>query len=403
MITPSFSLTATERVLPKLALDFTTASLDPRVTFTRTGNTATVVNSSGLIAPINADLPRFDFNPITLVCRGLLIEEARTNLFTYSDQLNDATWTKQNLSISADAINSPDGTTNADLLVENSATASRFVFSSVTMTVGVVYTASVFAKAKERVQIFINESGANQAVYDVQAGTVVSASGCTATITAFPNGWFRCTWSKTAAFTVLRIGMCVNGGTYTGDGTSGLYMWGAQLEVGAFQTSYIPTTTTSLTRNADVATMTGTNFSDWYNATEGTFVATTNKTTTAVTANYLSANDGSNTNRMQLVWNSTTNSHSSEIIATTSQASLTTGAIATGTNKASLGYKLDNIAASVNGATPLTDTSATIPTVNTLSIGGRTYLSNNFLNGWFVKLFYYPQRLTNNEVQAFSK
>jgi hypothetical protein len=71
VITPSFGITATERVLPKLALDFTTASLDPRVTFTRTGNTATVTNSSGNVVGINADLPRFDYNPVTLACKGL--------------------------------------------------------------------------------------------------------------------------------------------------------------------------------------------------------------------------------------------------------------------------------------------------------------------------------------------
>jgi hypothetical protein len=60
MITPSFALTATERVLPRLALDFTTASLDSRVTFTRAGDTATVTNSSGYVTAINANLPRFD-------------------------------------------------------------------------------------------------------------------------------------------------------------------------------------------------------------------------------------------------------------------------------------------------------------------------------------------------------
>ena len=84
MITPSFALTATERVLPRMALDFTTATLDPRVTFTRTGDTATVTNSSGVITAINANLPRFDFDPTTLVCKGLLIEEARTNLLLNS-------------------------------------------------------------------------------------------------------------------------------------------------------------------------------------------------------------------------------------------------------------------------------------------------------------------------------
>jgi hypothetical protein len=70
MITPSFAISATERVLPRMALDFTTASLDSRVTFTRTGNTAAVTNSSGYVVPINADLPRFDFDPIALTCKG---------------------------------------------------------------------------------------------------------------------------------------------------------------------------------------------------------------------------------------------------------------------------------------------------------------------------------------------
>jgi hypothetical protein len=100
MITPSFSLTSTERVLPSMALDFTTANLDSRVTFTRTGNTATVVNSSGNVVGINADLPRFDYDPIALTCKGLLIEESRTNLIPYSSDFNDASWTKQNANVS---------------------------------------------------------------------------------------------------------------------------------------------------------------------------------------------------------------------------------------------------------------------------------------------------------------
>ncbi len=95
MITPAFGLTATERVLPRLALDFTTASLDSRVTFTRTGNTATVINSSGYVTGINADLPRFDFNPVTLACRGLLIEEARTNSLKESNTFATSPWVKR--------------------------------------------------------------------------------------------------------------------------------------------------------------------------------------------------------------------------------------------------------------------------------------------------------------------
>ena len=84
MITPAYSPTATERVLPRMALDFTTGVLDPRVTVTRALNTATRVNSSGLVEIVNANLPRFDYDPVTLAPKGLLIEEARTNLFFQS-------------------------------------------------------------------------------------------------------------------------------------------------------------------------------------------------------------------------------------------------------------------------------------------------------------------------------
>ena len=87
MITPAYAPTATERVLPRMALDFTTGVLDSRVTVARSLNTATRVNSSGLIEIVNANLPRFDYDPVTLAAKGLLIEELRTNLLVYSEQL----------------------------------------------------------------------------------------------------------------------------------------------------------------------------------------------------------------------------------------------------------------------------------------------------------------------------
>jgi len=91
MITPAFGLTATERVLPRLALDFTTASLDPRITFTRTtgaSNPATYIDSSGVITAATNNQPRFDYDPVTLVCKGLLIEESRTNSLLNTDLLS---------------------------------------------------------------------------------------------------------------------------------------------------------------------------------------------------------------------------------------------------------------------------------------------------------------------------
>lgn len=86
---------------PKFSLDFTTASLDSSVAFSRAGNTATVVNSSGYVVGINANLPRFDYSPVTKVCNGLLIEEARTNAYLQSADFSQAIWVKTNGTVTA--------------------------------------------------------------------------------------------------------------------------------------------------------------------------------------------------------------------------------------------------------------------------------------------------------------
>jgi hypothetical protein len=288
MITPSYGLTATERVLPRMALDFTTATLDPRVTFTRSGDTATVINSSGNIAPINADLPRFDFDPITLLCKGLLIEEARTNLFLYSAEFDNIYWGKIRSSITANATISPDGASTGDKLVENLDNGTHLIVRTETTTNTSANTWSIYAKASERpsINIVVREGTtflrSSNATFNLSAGTVgavsnAGGSSATAAIENAGNGWYRCSLTITlgGVDTNSQALFQLNNGSvssYQGDGTSGIFIWGAQLEAGAFATSYIPTTTTSLTRNADNVSMTGTNFSDWYNASEGNFL-----------------------------------------------------------------------------------------------------------------------------------
>lgn len=288
MITPAYNLTATERVLPVLSLDFTSASLDPRITFTRTDATATVTNSNGFVEMVAANTPRFDFNPITLVCRGLLIEEARSNLFLQSQMFSDAVWNKTRASVSAVAVQSPDGTNNTFKLIEDtSVTISHRIGQIVSYVSGTTYTMSVYAKAAERSAIafrFFNTAFGTSAsqFFNLSNGTIANTvSGITATITPAGNGWYRCSASRTATANTTQGSIVIDlaiGTTfeYTGDGVSGAYIYGAQLEAGAFATSYIPTTTTALTRNADVATMTGTNFSDWYNIGAGSWYIQTN-------------------------------------------------------------------------------------------------------------------------------
>lgn len=421
MITPSFGLTATERVLPKLALDFTNASLDPRVTFTRTtsaSNPATYVDSNGTITLATDNQPRFDYNPITLVCKGLLIEESRQNIVLYSQEFDNAYWFKNRSSItSVDAIEAPDGTVTADVLTEDTtASATHYLRRAFTSVSGTTYTWSVFLKNETRryASLQLGDNGAafntNNTRVDLLNGVIVSTTAQTANITAFKNGWYRVDVTMTAiaslttayAYVYLDNGTTV---TYTGDGTSGIYIWGAQLEAGAFPTSYIPTTTTSLTRNADVATMTGTNFSDWFNASEGALFAEASQPVIFATSKQTaSLNDGTSTNRIMLYRQAAGSING--IVIPSGQVFLSSGvtAAANTTWKQMFAYTTVRGTYAANGVLG-TDVLYPIPSsvLNTLTIGAGYPGSNDFLNGHIKKIMYYPIKLTNAEVVAFTK
>ena len=421
MITPAYAPTATERVLPRMALDFTTGVLDPRVTVTRALNTATRVNASGLIEIVNANLPRFDYNPSTLAAKGLLIEESRANLLTYSEQFDNPAWTKSGVVISADTTAAPDGTQTSDTFTDTTANTGHLAFESVsTITSGTTYTLSVFAKASSATVIQVlgrsGTMGLNVwANFNLSNGTIGSVgSSTTASITDFGGGWYRCivtgtaTGTGTGAFALSLTNnstTALRSPTYIGTGT-GTFIWGAQIEAGAFATSYIPTTTTSLTRNADVVTMTGTNFSSWYNASEGAFVFWGDQNAVSAEIGYFAEARTDNSNRMQMFANNGGGQNQLTVRNSGSiQADFTnSGTITQGTAfKTSFAYKLDSFGLARNGGTVATDTLGTIPSVTDLLIGHSGAASNLQLNGHIAKILYYPQRIINAEVQAFSK
>ena len=419
MITPGFSLTATERVLPKLALDFTTASLDSRITFTRALNTATVTNSSGYIVGINADLPRFDYDPVTLACKGLLIEESRTNAYTYSNTLNNTSvWNTARASVNANATTSPDGTNNGWFLKEDSTASSTHVLSTVsTVVIGTTYTISMCAKAGTRTyfSIGIYDNTTLNAWFNLSNGTLGTVNaGLTAAITPAGNGWYRCSITRTAAaitiYETFYLANADNSVSYSGDGTSGLYLYGGQHELGAFPTSYIPTTTLPILRNADNAIMTGTNFSSWYNASAGTIVANASRfgVPTGSYTRVVSLDDGTNSNVIRLIsYIATASAEYTVTTATASIADIYTNNNAWPLNtyaKSSLGFKANSFYAAFNGAEmPGGNNVVTgaVPTVTQLQIGkAGTVEGKNF---WIKSIYYYPQMLTKNEIISISK
>ena len=401
MITPAFNLTATERVLPSMALDFTTASLDSRVTFTRTGNTATVTNSSGYVVPINANLPRFDYNPITLACKGLLIEESRTNILLKSQDFSDVTnWVPTNIAVTNGQILSPDNLTNGAKF-ENTIANFGWVEQFVTTGAG-TYSASVYAKAGTNsvVQLYFIDAGIVAASnFNLTTGTVTSGTG---TIVAVGNGWYKCSIVGTllAGLNRLRI---VNFSTTLG---LNLYLWAAQWELGSFDTSYIPTTTSQVTRTADTATMTGTNFSSWYNASEGAVCCEFQLSNIAANNRIaFDLNDNGTNNRF--AYRSITTSGNDQLVVRSGGVTYATITSATSASasitKISSCYKINNFGLSKNAADALLDTAGDVPVGNSQIIIGSGFGGAEFLNGYLRKLNYYKQRLINAELAAFSK
>lgn len=277
-------------VRPSLDLRFALAKkLDPRITFTR-GSTGTYFGPDGLMRTADVNEPRFDHDPVTGQSLGLFIEESRTNLALQSESINSSPWGTSTLTIASNIITAPDGNLTADKLIENPSFSS---FKTTAQSVGTIsgdYTISAFFKAGERYKGYIQllSGGGNAAIFfDLKAGTITGGAG-TRTITSYGNGWYRVSSSVTftSASASIYIVVLRDDGTsaYTGDGTSGLYCWGVQVEAGAFQTSYIPTSGSTVTRSVDTATMTGTNFSSWYNQTEGTFFTDVKSSTSFTSA-----------------------------------------------------------------------------------------------------------------------
>ncbi|CAB4147685.1 hypothetical protein UFOVP1614_33 [uncultured Caudovirales phage] len=416
MITPAFSLTATERVLPRLALDFTTASLDSRITFTRTGNTATVTNSSGFVVPINANLPRFDFDAAALTCKGLLIEESRTNLCLYSENLSLG-WANVRSTSSVDAAIAPSNTLTADKLIEDSTAGdSHFVLSSYIASVSGTYTATVYLKAAEDSYAFLGitdlatggaerrinlSTGVVDATNIGGAGSWTSISGSS---TNAGNGWWRMTVTATqgagASIAMqIYIGNSAGARVFSGNGVNGIYVWGAQVELASFATSYIPTTTLTVARNVDVAVMTSTNFSSWYTATTGAAVVWAIPQAATSVRPLIQFDDATLLKIIALRGNVA--DPELYIVDTVAQAQIDAGTIVANTAyKLSGAWNTNNCAAAKDGGTVGTDVVATIPAPTQLRIGSD---GTNYASAWIQKIMYWPQRIINAEVQAISK
>lgn len=385
------------------------------------GNQSMYVGAGGLLVASATNTPRIEYDPITLGVRGLLMEAARTNLCLQS-QDQATTWTTNNVTLSTNAVAAPDGTTTADKLVETTATGQHNTAQGITKAASsLTYTFSTFVKAAERTYVSLrlgsDTGGTNSfyCIFDLSAGTVGSNSStgagytfASAGIQAYPSGWYR-VWIVGSTDTGTTVAPMVHVKTdattslsYTGVATNGIYVWGTQVELGSFPSSYIPTTTGSVARTADVCTRTlGTEFS----ATAGTVVVQGRAgggQDAAGGQNAYSIDDATGNNRFNLtrpVGSNTarfvvTNASVNQAVLDETWANLTAF-------KHAAAWAVNDFAESFNGAAAQTDTSGSLPTVTTL---GLACLGSGLtaFNGHIKTFDYYPSRLPNTYLIAAS-
>jgi hypothetical protein len=378
--------------------------------------TAPITNYIPALQTAAAGVARFEHNPTTGESLGLEIEEQRTNLLLYSEQFNDSFWNVQDKSsIISNTVIAPDGTLTADALIEDATNGEHYEGrTSNPLSAGVRNTLSVFAKTAGRnlTMYVANRDNANIRVrFNLSTGaTTTLTTGANLTVNPMidvGNGWWRCSITfdgGTGATNSLFVFQTDTGSSfsYTGNGFSGVYIWGAQLEAGAFATSYIPTVASQVTRSADSASMTGTNFSSWYKTDEGTLYGEVVLGASTADKYVAQISDNSSNNRHLI---GGTNNPYQVVVSngTTTVASNASGSFSNTTSKVSTVYKINDFAIVANGGTPVTDTSGALPVaVSQINFGTNNNATGNFLNGSIKKIAYYPKRLTNAELQGLT-
>ena len=393
--------------LSPASFDFSrTNTKDSRITFTR-ASTGTYVGADGLIKTASTNEARFDHDPATGESLGLLIEKASTNKNTYS--LFDD-WSTTNISIKSTNNLAPDGTNTALMIGDSTGSATSSYIKKVINVVGSgKHVFSFYAKgttANQSAFVDYYDAGGNRARGGISlddgstTNNLLEFGDAVITSTDAGNGWWRCQLTLTPAGNTLyqwRVG-----NNDSGD----IYVWGAQLEPASFSTSYIPTSGSTVTRATDTAEITGTNFSGFFNQSEGTiFFENAQNNLTNIPFAY-DFSDGTTNNSHRFLYISTINPVPIKVRTKVSNANITdisfTAPSVGQFQKTAYGYKANDFALSVNGANVLTDTNGAVPTViNKLTIGD-AFSGVNAFSGHIKRLAYFPTRQPNATLQSIT-
>ena len=369
---------------------------DGQLTFTR-ASTATRVNASGLIEEVASGVPRLDYLGST--CPKLLLEPQRTNSVAYSEQLN--LWTAIQGTVTANAATSPDGTANADKFVADNGVEG--LLQQLISITAATHTFSAFAKADGLTSVSIqsrdNASAANFAGvnFNLSTGAVSTTSetgafsATSGTITAYGNGWYRCTMTFTSS---ISTNTRFRFNTATGDGTNAVLLYGAQAELGAaYATSYVKTEAAAVTRLDDTCYKTG--ISSLIGQTAGTIYAEWTANNATPSGRILSISDGTTANRLSILEDG---GKIRIYMAASSvlQADITNLSTYTGTHKIAVAYAANDLKIYIDGVAVGTSTSITVPACSYVGVGTfETTLAILPIGGGIKQALLFKTRLSN--------
>jgi len=399
-------------------------SLGPTLGITRATD-ATYFDSAGVMQTASSGVARFNHLPISpFTSLGLLVEEERTNICLYSEDLTHATWTETNTDQPTTNNAAPDGATTADEIAATSTADQAFaIYQAFTgRTAGQSTSISVFLKSgtnatKAQLTFDSDGSGADGVFcnFDLSAGTagtVTALAAGTATsssITDIGDGWYRCNIvGKIAAGTVARLTISIS------DNISGavfeaanltdndsIICWGSEINVNVtFETSYIPTVAASVTRNQDDVRSVDVSWLDTASTLVGTiyFEASVPQLQAQV-AMLGQFDDGATIQRIEFGFMGSDNKPRLKTFSSGGgNGNIFTSAVTPDTTfRVAAAYADDDLALSHDGAAVVTDATANFPlgAPTALLLVGRGFVSNQQLNGHLRELRYYNVRKAN--------
>jgi len=345
------------------------------LTFTR-ASTATRVNESGLIEEVAANVPRLDNSQGG--CSTLLLEPQRTNLALRSEEFDSASWAKVNSLVTANTTISPDGTLTADSIINNVGNNQFARIRQIpSVTIGQTYVYSCFLKrGSTNYGIIALYDGANfNAFFDLNNGTIENvSSGITTTIENFQDDWYKCSIIRTVTTISVQfvLSMSTNSSLNTSNLNDFVYIWGADLQLGSYPTSYIPTTTTAVTRVADSVSKTG--ISSLIGQTEGTLYYEGIVSANAEVCNL----NRSNTNAV-FIYTRSTGEIAVYVYADGTGINLISAVQSSSRFKCAIAYKSNSIAFYINGNLIAENTTATFTpniTLDRFDIGYGGYVAS---------------------------